>query len=497
MALKLQSPYLIRRLEVRYLLIVWLIAMCSSLCLSRTMGQSPQWDLLNPDDAPSARYDHSMAYDVDHEVIVLFGGEANGNFFGDTWLWDGATWTQVATTGPSPSARARSAMAFDSVRHRVVLFGGWDGQHFGDTWEWDGAAWTLIPTGVGPSTRRDHVMAYDAANQKVVLFGGYSPTSGGFDGETWLWDGNTWTHATTAGPSRRYTHGMAFDEARQRVVLFGGFNPDAGYLNDTWMWDGLGWTEQPVAPPLPSARQAFSMAYDSYRQRTVLFGGFDGALVALDGETWEWDGTGWALNVTVGPNARYRHRAAYDAARCSVVLFGGADPFPASPLGDTWRYTSDSDGDDVADACDNCPTDPNKTAPGICGCGADDTIGFVGFLPPIGGADATGGSFADPLRAFKLGSTIPVKFTASQCGGPLLTGIHTLRAVKYSSAVDSDPAIDATPTDAATTGNQFRLTDGKWHFNLSTRTGFSTGTWNLIATLSDGSIHYAWITIKK
>ena len=119
------------------------------------------------------------------------------------------------------------------------------------------------------------------------------------------------------------------------------------------------------------------------------------------------------------------------------------------------------------------------------------------FLPPVGGADAIGGSFADPLRAFKLGSTIPVKFAASQCGSPLLTGIHTLQAVKYSSAVDSEPAIDATPTDAATTGNQFRLTDGEWHFNLNTRTGFSQGTWKLISTLSDGSTHYVWITIKK
>jgi len=39
--------------------------------------------------------------------------------------------------------------------------------------------------------------------------------------------------------------------------------------------------------------------------------------------------------------------------------------------------------------------------------------------------------------------------------------------------------------------------DGQWHFNLSTRTGFSTGTWKLITTLSDGSPHYVWITIKK
>jgi len=90
-----------------------------------------------------------------------------------------------------------------------------------------------------------------------------------------------------------------------------------------------------------------------------------------------------------------------------------------------------------------------------------------------------------------------VKFMASQCDAPLLSGVHTLRAVKYSNAVDSEPPIDATPTDAATIGNQFRLTDGEWHFNLGTRTGFSTGTWKLMATLSDGSTHYVWITIKK
>jgi hypothetical protein len=124
---------------------------------------------------------------------------------------------------------------------------------------------------------------------------------------------------------------------------------------------------------------------------------------------------------------------------------------------------------------------------------------FNGFLPPIGGADGTGGTFADPIRAFKLGSTIPIKFQISCGGSPVSTGIHTLQCTKYSSAVDSDPAIDATPTDSATTGNQFRLTDatsGEWHFNLSTKP-LSQGTWQLVATLSDTSVHTVWITIKK
>ncbi len=124
-------------------------------------------------------------------------------------------------------------------------------------------------------------------------------------------------------------------------------------------------------------------------------------------------------------------------------------------------------------------------------------LNFTGFLSPIGGAEATGGSFADPLRTFKLKSTIPLKFTASCGGSPVLIGIHTLQAVKWSSQTDSDAPIDATPTDAATTGNQFRLTDSEWHFNLNTKsTGMSAGKWQLTATLSDSSQHSVWIQLK-
>ena len=130
---------------------------------------------------------------------------------------------------------------------------------------------------------------------------------------------------------------------------------------------------------------------------------------------------------------------------------------------------------------------------------------FEGFHSPIGGSVETGdgGSFANPLRSFKLGSTIPIKFTlhpANNCQGTsIVSGIHTFQAIRYSTSTHSEPPIDATPTDAATTGNQFRLTDNQWHYNLDTKpwptNGF--GTWLLVATLQDGSVHTVWITIKK
>ena len=124
-------------------------------------------------------------------------------------------------------------------------------------------------------------------------------------------------------------------------------------------------------------------------------------------------------------------------------------------------------------------------------------LDFSGFLPPIGGADATGGSFLDPVRTFKTGSTIPVKFTAACGGAPVVTGAHRLQVIQFTDATTADEPIDATPQRAATSGNLFRLADGQWVFNLDTKaTGMTKGIWQLSATLSDGSRHIVWIQLK-
>ncbi|HEU5259345.1 MAG TPA: PxKF domain-containing protein, partial [Vicinamibacterales bacterium] len=158
---------------------------------------------------------------------------------------------------------------------------------------------------------------------------------------------------------------------------------------------------------------------------------------------------------------------------------------------DSWSFTPTANYNAVAGA-----TITDVIATAYC---------FNGFLSPIGGSVETsnGGSFTDPVRSFKLGSTIPIKFilnarNGSTCGAVVTSGIHTLQVTFYSSATDADSPIDATPTDTATTGNQFRLTSPEWHFNLSTKgAGFKTGTWQLKATLQDGSVYTVWISIKK
>src|SRR5262249_22445088 len=139
---------------------------------------------------------------------------------GDTWEWDGATWTERATTGP---ARQNMGIAYDSARNRTVVFGG--AGPLGDTWEWDGATWTERAT-TGPAPRVDPAMVYDSARGRRVMFGGYTPAGGSFGtlfGDTWEWDGNTWTQRTNVGsPGVRTNHPMAYDSVTGKTVLFGG-----------------------------------------------------------------------------------------------------------------------------------------------------------------------------------------------------------------------------------------------------------------------------------
>ena len=287
-----------------------------------------------------------MAYDTARGRVVLFGGY-NGNYLDDTWEWDGTTWTQRATSGPSP--RMHPAMAYDTARGRVVLFGGSNGNYLGDTWEWDGTTWTQRATS-GPASRYGHAMAYDTARGWVVLFGGYN---GNYLGDTWEWDGTTWTQRTTLGPFPRMHPAMAYDTARGRVVLCGGvtyFNNHFVVLGDTWEWDGTTWTRPSTSEPGP--RWGHAMAYDTARGRVVLFGGY-GLFDVYLGDTWEWDGTTWTQRVTSGPSPRLHHAMAYDTARGWVVLFGGSDG-----NGDTWEYGDcstpsvwyrDADGDGFGD----------------------------------------------------------------------------------------------------------------------------------------------------
>jgi len=203
-------------------------------------------------------------------VSVLFGGvTSNGQFFGDTWQWDGTEWTEIADSGPS--ARSGVGMVYDSNRSRVVLFGGVGANGvLGDTWEFDGQAWTQQKE-TGPTARSGVSMGYDSTNKVTVLFGGLG-ADGNTVGDTWTWDGSKWVQVAEFGASSRYLAAMS--DGPGSLVLMGGLagsGTTVEPLEDTWLWSGNKWTQLENIGPGPLADAA--MVLDSARNIVVLFGG--------------------------------------------------------------------------------------------------------------------------------------------------------------------------------------------------------------------------------
>jgi hypothetical protein len=175
-------------------------------------------------------------------------------------------------------------------------------------------------------------MAYDAARELTVLFGGSSLAAP--LGDTWLWGGLAWAQAEDIGPAPRLRHALAFDSARQRIVLFGGEAAGGALLGDTWEWDGDAWAQ--VQDVGPTARRAHALAFDSVAERVVLFGG-EGPAGQLLHDTWEWSGADWVEVEDIGPSPRRGHSMTFDRMRERVVLFGGEGPVGTS-LRDTWGW---------------------------------------------------------------------------------------------------------------------------------------------------------------
>jgi hypothetical protein len=130
-------------------------------------------------------------------------------------------------------------MAYDLARGELVLFGGWDllaTVTFGDTWVWDGATWTQRNPPSSPTARSGHAMTFDARRGRVVLYGGVNQLTSTRFSDTWEWDGSTWVQRSLAtSPPALHAHAMTYDIALGRQVLFGGFGPTSSVSSDTWL----------------------------------------------------------------------------------------------------------------------------------------------------------------------------------------------------------------------------------------------------------------------
>jgi len=228
--------------------------------------------------------------------------------------------------------------------------------------------WQLDAPAVSPPRRTGYGFAFDVTRGRAILFGGLEAAADGGVvplGDTWEWNGTSWTSACSSAPCNGQAPGprdgfaFAFDSARGKTVLSGGCAsaPCTAPFGDTWEWDGKAWSQACTSAPCngsaPAARIDAAMSFDGGRGKIVFFGG--NSVAGSRADTWEWDGAAWALacdgsSGCPSPAPRAGHVMAYDVARKQTLLYGGRDSH-GTILGDLWAW----DGARWAQLCGGAP----------------------------------------------------------------------------------------------------------------------------------------------
>ncbi|MFT3842141.1 MAG: kelch repeat-containing protein [Myxococcaceae bacterium] len=279
---------------------------------------------------PTLSTNASGVYDPVRQRTVFLGSPAWNSDYA-TWEWDGSKWAGI-TLSPQPSMRQSAAMVFDDALGKSVLFGGCDFvayQASSETWLYDGASWTQVAlSGASPGARCNAMMAYDARRKKVVLFGGRDATAHASFDDTWEFDGTTWTQLAPAhSPPLRMMAAMTYDTTHGQVVLFGGADGISITFDDTWTFDGSDWTQQ-VPAHTPRGRWGSTLANDTLGRGVLMVAGcVDNPSHPFDfgtDDVWWWNGSDWSELPMGRPSHHCGSAAVVDPAHGQLVMAGGS-----------------------------------------------------------------------------------------------------------------------------------------------------------------------------
>jgi N-acetylneuraminic acid mutarotase len=157
------------------------------------------WNRKYPTSNPDYRFGHEMAGVFGTDKVVLFGGRNRlWAYVDDTWIYDFSEtkWTYIAPQN-SPGPRYRFGMASVDNDDKIVLFGGdVNNIYSGETWVYDLSdnKWYRKSPNPTPPKLAGCKLATIYGTDKVMLFGGMDSEANRRD-ETWIYDisDNKWT----------------------------------------------------------------------------------------------------------------------------------------------------------------------------------------------------------------------------------------------------------------------------------------------------------------
>ena len=238
------------------------------------------WTNLNPASSPPTRSSHAMVYDPARGKVLLFGGDDFVRAYNDLWEYDFGlnTWVELSPLNPPP-ARQMHGMAYDEEHEVIILFGGrrtGGGDTFNDTWEYSHRtnSWRSLGPQQSPPVQ-DHInLAYDAKHKKTVLFSGPISRDQSTIG-TWVYDHatNNWSTLTTEHTPTGDHTSLIYNRNAGTMMLFGNSEVTRGL--EVWILD-LETPAWAIARSFsgPSYREHFGIAYDEDHDVYLLIGGF-------------------------------------------------------------------------------------------------------------------------------------------------------------------------------------------------------------------------------
>jgi hypothetical protein len=313
---------------------------------------------------PPERSDHTMVYHSSGNRVYMFGGlylsiSVIKEYRADFWYYDIGTnqWHQPED-GPSPSPRARHAMAVDQDDGEIYILEGYSGVFREDLWKYKTAQnrWEVIYDSApvqSPSIRNGQGLVFDPNDNCLYYFGGYY-----FDGQPhyredmWKFDLTTklWTLVNEGtGPEARFARGVVYDSSAHEIYMFGGYYYDffggtRNYLNDLWLYNitTFSWQEINDGSTVPQPRDGHRMIYDTASGDIFLHGGrkwISAGNYNYYGDLWRYDvsGQSWTnLTDSTTVSGRSRQSMCFDSRHGDIYVFGG---FNASGYNnETWKY---------------------------------------------------------------------------------------------------------------------------------------------------------------